>query len=246
MPRNARASKDSESADAEFAGADEARDSHSPGAGTHQLDSAAIMGGLEAPSGLAGPLQGLQEALEETNEDKLVEAMQGLTADSIDWGHPSFAKGMKRMEAQKPFYAWLFLESAEPTKMNCWESVLFAASRARLCTKKDIKNLIMVQGSRIALVENIVSSPAGTANGGEKRLYEIPSTTIIPKGHVIVFGKEGQHVGLSNGTVDGNGEHGVLELDSDTGGVSANTVEGVARRKTAYGQNLYWGPLPLS
>lgn len=160
----------------------------------------------------------------------------------------------KRMESKKPFYNWLYENAEEPTKMNCWETVLFAAFKVGKLSKENIQALINRTGGATLLASEVIANANGEItkqNSNEKILapsdanYFIQDEELanvdIPIGKVVVFGLYGQHVALSAG---GNA---IYENDSDPGNLVKSTLmAAIGRNRKEYGSHLSWGDLPTS
>lgn len=208
-----------------------------------------------------------------SQEERLVRGMSGLTSKGLSWTNPvTLGKGnIKENEQKKPFYKWLFAYGEKPTQMNCWEAVLYAAYEAGLADRDYIRRAIQRTGGAPQLVLSILQNPAGQVVDSAKlddkkigidwvagKVLAIPTTTQIPKGHVVLFGSNGEHVALSTGTTEKitasralndlkpqTDGHGILELDGPTGGVVKSTVEdAMARNISNYASKITWGPLP--
>lgn len=177
-----------------------------------------------------------------------VSVMTDLMEANLEWGPASYERMPPQL--QRPFFKWLFQNQDEPKEMNCWESVLYAACKAGIKDKNYIKKAIKIKKASeeftfdaIAFVRAILKAPARQIKKlPQQDMVALPDEA-IPRGHVVLFGEDGQHVALSTGTLD-NGEHGVLELDKKTGGVVRATVEDVMRRNSAYRSLVTWGPFP--
>lgn len=205
--------------------------------------------------------------------ERFVRGMSGLTTKGLSWTNPvTVGKGsIKENEQKKPFYLWLYAYGEKPTQMNCWEAVLYAAYEAGLADRDYIKRAIQRTGGAPQLVLSILQNPAGQVvdsakadaanfgvDWGAGKVLEIPTATQIPKGHVVLFGSNGEHVALSTGTTEKitaaralsdlkpqTEGHGILELDGPTGGVIKSTVEdAMARNVSNYTSRVSWGPLP--
>lgn len=155
-------------------------------------------------------------------------------------------------EKSKPFAAWLFQDGPAPIKMNCWEAVLYSASHAGLADKNYIKKAIRLPlgSQKPAFIDAIMKSPAGRIEGSGLEDYkkEDLRKVSIPPGHVVIFGEGTEHVALSTGSVsgkDGGNDHGILELDRTTDGVSRTTIEACSDKGgSPYRKKVSWGPLP--
>jgi hypothetical protein len=160
--------------------------------------------------------------------------------------------------ASTPFRQWLFYNGGPPTKMNCWEAVLYTAHKAELITKDYIKWAVHLPNQSntprfvLAVLKHYARELKPTPPSKVLTASDL-SNEIIPRGYVIVFGPRGEHVALSTGKLllpkDDNGEnadmdHGILELDADTNGVSENTIESVLARDRQYASRLTWGQMP--
>lgn len=189
-----------------------------------------------------------------TDEDKLVDAMAKLT---VTWGTASYPKMPPALGKKRPFYSWLFLDGPVPTEMNCWEAVLYAAVAAGVKDKPYLKKAVTAKGSAVQLVVSILANPSGQYKlKANEKLLDIPNSVAIPKGHVILFAEDGQHVALSTGTLEpiklpdaktNSGKptgHGLLELDKATTGIEKSTVEDTMERNSPYRRMVSWGPLP--
>ena len=196
----------------------------------------------------------LQRAAIETEEDKMVSAMEGM---KVEWGTASYATMKPFLGKRLPFYNWLFADGPPPTKMNCWESVLYAAFVAGVKDKAYLKKAIAIHESALTLVTAILKNPAAQYKlGTGEKLIDIPSSVVIPKGYVILFSEDGQHVALSTGTSEpisrkdaqtNSGKttgHGLVELDKSTNGIERSTVEDTMERNSPYRRMVSWGPLP--
>jgi len=180
-----------------------------------------------------------------------VSAMLELADAKMEWGPASYKNTPVPLQKQRPFFQWLFKNQGEPTQMNCWEAVLYSACKSGVKDKNYIKKAIDIVKAdeefsfgAIKLVRAILKAPAKQMKRlPNKDMVEIPKEVVIPRGHVVLFGEDGQHVALSTGTVESE-EHGVLELDKKTGGVVRATVEEIMRRNSAYRSLVTWGPLP--
>jgi len=179
-----------------------------------------------------------------------VSAMMELAEAKLEWGQASYRTTPPPFQKQ-PFYQWLFKNKEEPNQMNCWEAVLYSACKSGVKDKAYIKKAVEIVKAdeefsfgAIKLVRAILKAPAKQMKRlPNKDMVEIPKEVVIPRGHVVLFGEDGQHVALSTGTVESE-EHGVLELDKKTGGVVRATVEEIMRRNSAYRSLVTWGPLP--
>jgi hypothetical protein len=188
----------------------------------------------------------------------LAAGMQSLLAnDNVE-----YEKGMlvtnghvrKRMEAYKPFYQWLYEKGEEPTKMNCWETVLFAAFKVGKLSKENIQALINRTGGATLLASEVIANANGQLNKQNSKdnahapsdaNYFIQDSELenvsIPIGKVVVFGLYGQHVALSAGGTA------IYENDSDPGNLVKSTLAAaIGRNRREYGTHLSWGDLPTS
>ncbi|HEX7330215.1 MAG TPA: hypothetical protein VF290_01870 [Pyrinomonadaceae bacterium] len=180
-----------------------------------------------------------------------VSAMLELTDAQMEWGPASYKTTPSAFRAQQPFYLWLFENQGEPTKMNCWEAVLYSAFKAGVKDKSYIKKAIVIEKANGEFTFGAIRFVRAILKAPTKQIKKKPSEDMvqlpdeaIPRGHVVLFGEDGQHVALSTGTLV-MGEHGVLELDKLTGGVVASTVEEVMRRNSPYRSLVSWGPFPV-
>jgi hypothetical protein len=181
-------------------------------------------------------------------------AMKKMIGEPLEWGI-GYMGGPKSMEMEKPFYQWLSNDQAPfPSRCNCWEAVLLAAFRAGIVDKGYIRRAVKRDKGVTGLVKAILENPEGSVQGNGFELLIIK--TAIPKGHVILFDKWGEHVALSTGKgrkieseeirnrLQMTYGHGILELDADTPGVTASTLEDVQAKKAAYRRQISWGKLP--
>lgn len=199
----------------------------------------------------------------------LVESMEAMALGGHTWGGGYLPiRKANPAEARKPFAQWL-AGGEEPKVLNCWEAVLFAAHHARwidFVTKEYITHAIYRRNAAVApaLVRTILSRPVGKAiaSGSGKELFvRIPLDILIPEGHLVIFGGNGEHVAVSTGDlrpIEEKSErqllkrdlgHGILELDhfgKEMEGVVYSTVEdAISRKRSSYGgQQVAWGPLP--
>ncbi|MFA5253211.1 MAG: DUF4157 domain-containing protein [Methanoregula sp.] len=188
--------------------------------------------------------------------------------ENITHRGPTMSKFSRKMEfkgfTNTQFSQWLNDEIEEPKQMNCWEAVFYAAVHAGIRTKEYVKTMIQRDTSKdkkeevpyggLALsgsdwtpmfmryVNNFQDIPS------ENPRFFFHSIPLIPRGYVIIFGRDGQHVVLSEGIKKSSGdfgtEHMVLELDSDTNGVKSSSIEEICQRNPAYRKAIAWGPLP--
>lgn len=200
----------------------------------------------------------LQYLPEKYHRLAIAAGMQSLLAN----GNIEYEKGLlvtnnnvkKRMESKKPFYNWLYENAEEPTKMNCWETVLFAAFKVGKLSKENIQSLINRTGGATLLASEVIANANGEItkqDSNEKILAPSDSNYFIqdeelanvdiPIGKVVVFGLYGQHVALSAG---GNA---IYENDSDPGNLVKSTLmAAIGRNRKEYGSHLSWGDLPTS
>ncbi|MFY1691464.1 DUF4157 domain-containing protein [Plantactinospora sp. WMMB782] len=224
-----------------------------------ESDHATSMGELEAESELEREL-GLRK------EDR-----------SILWGGATLSKNLRQMrgagrERQKPFLRD-FIEGNPPTtpkNMNCWEAVLFAAYRESLIDMDYVEAAIVREdmAKAPAFARRIMDSPAGLASREKeaevtneagrkvkKKVLEFDARHPIPRGYVVIFGEEAQHVALATGATRKNKEkvtqelygelgHEIYELDTGTNGIAKATIEDIIAINSLYGKRLAWGPLP--
>ena len=142
--------------------------------------------------------------------------MEALAGRGLQHGFPSIPEATSGLELAKPFTKWLRTEGAPaPTKMNCWEAVLYAAHLTGLKSKSQITDAITrvksgdlsggVMGQAVdaaipRFVRSILRAPAGRvvrppdASGSVP--IDVPAHS-LRRGHVVVFGWEGQHVALA-------------------------------------------------
>lgn len=156
-------------------------------------------------------------------------------------------------EAKKPFAVWLFKDGPPPTRMNCWESVLYSAFTAGIITKAYIKKAIQAHPDTglPRFISAILKAPAGKIDPSLKGGYYDPEelkNKAIPAGNVVLFGSGSDHVALSSGPqarVDGSGfDHGIIELNNDTTGVERTTLEKAYEKRGYFAKGLAWGRLP--
>ena len=135
---------------------------------------------------------------------KIIESMLNMKGlETFKWG------GAR----ETAFTKWLNNKSdSKLTQANCWNSILYAAYQAQIITKEEIKNAnnpIGQSSSTPMIVSKIVESPSGSIifDDEDKKEKTKKRYKKIPKGHIVILGKRGDHVCLSLG----NGR--VLELD---------------------------------
>jgi len=166
-----------------------------------------------------------------------------------------------------PFSHWLDDELDEPKQMNCWEAVFYAAVHAGIRTKEYVKTMIQRDTGKDQPQEVDPFGAMTSLSGSNwtpifmkyvNEFHDIPSENLslffqsillIPRGYVIIFGRDGQHVVLSEGIMRKPSgsfgiEHMVLELDSGTSGVKSSSIEEIFERNPAYRKSIAWGPLP--
>lgn len=159
-----------------------------------------------------------------------------------------------------PFYQWLYQNKENPKQMNCYEAVLYAAVLSGIKTKEYIKEMItMVKGEGTNLILGLkktqgfqginvnelieLSVKEKPKKDAKLNLIQTNLPLLIPRGYVVFFGEQGQHVALSEGKTDQKG-HWVLELDRFTNGVKQSTIEEIVTQGSAYDGYVGWGPLP--
>lgn len=148
---------------------------------------------------------------------------------------------------ENPFYRWLYKNEENPKNMNCYEVVLYTAVLAGIRTKRYVKKMIFLNpesgGPAFASKFNVSEIPR-TGMLRAKFFNEIlPKTLVIPRGHVVLFGPNGEHVALSEGKTKISNDsvhHLVLELDQNTNGVQSSSIEEITLKYSYIG----WGPLP--
>ncbi len=187
---------------------------------------------------------------------------QGQDYRNYEWGTktPFYARrddqrpALEQMESF-PFGKWLFYNGPPPTKMNCWEGVLYAAYRAGLIDKAYIRKAIHVRNCEVRFVTAVMQNSRRHLVPTGDRNYVSPkqlANEVIPKGDIVVFGT-GHHVALSSGKTmpcdpEGTAKHGVdyghgiIELDKAAVGIKESTVEDTL--KPQYASELSWGPMP--
>lgn len=161
----------------------------------------------------------------------------------ITWGNPTIINKTGRMENQKPYRQWLNGKIDIPNKMNCWESVLYAAYIIGLVDKKYIKNAITFQAKHTTynFIEKIISTKTGEYRKDEEA--KLPQN--IPQGYVVIFGEKGEHVALSKGeNLEGSAV--VYELDSKTNSIEESTLLKITNRNSSYAKIITWGPFPVN
>lgn len=203
-----------------------------------------------------------------SKESKLLDAMQKLLEEKyITWGGYSVFKRKKKridqlriaIEQEKPFGKWLTDPTTLPSKMNCWEVVIYAGFKAQLVSIEDIKKLIVFE-EILAEEKDSLNQTLGSI-GLVKKMFEDKTRTTriapgptswdveyiknikIPAGYVVIFGGAGEHVALSLG-----GER-IIELDRDSGTdsggyITESALSDLFKRKPQYFKKLAWGPFP--
>lgn len=197
-----------------------------------------------------------EEIKVEIKQDAHVEAMEGMMHDDLKWNNPAIPK-MKNtnIEKRKPFTTWLYHNGPAPSTMNCWEAVLYGAFLSGLIDKEYINNAIQPSKSKdgIVFVKAVIANKVSELTGNGHEIIKIDNE--IPRGHIVIFGPDGQHVALSTGCMKNNEEQGVIdkigekgheiiELDNPTSGVQYSTAEDVMARNMAYSRKITWGPFP--
>ncbi|WP_163988856.1 DUF4157 domain-containing protein [Pyxidicoccus caerfyrddinensis] len=188
----------------------------------------------------------------------------------IRWGNASYFRYQAR---QRQLFQWLAgARNEDPFVMNCWEAVLYALVKTQLVPKSYITWCIRQEEAKSDLMTamvnpiNLAASMIKNmdyffwANGlgcgidqtKKKRIpspvndqsqsIKIAADRVIPKGRVLMFGFN-QHVALSTGTINHNGEHGILELDSVTKTIREGTIEGLS---SLYLASMVVAPFPIT
>ena len=206
-----------------------------------------------APETDATPESLHYEAMKGLMENEKIRYEGGLDTKAAS-GNNNF---VKKKEEGKPFHKWLYddAETQTPAKMNCWEAVLFAAHRAGLADKDYIKRAIAREksGGMVAFAKAVLQARTGSVATPMQNVDEMKKAN-IPKGYVVIFGEEGQHVALSTGTMVpiaekglrqtfGETGHGIIELDYGVLPVKQTTVEETVTQ-SKYATVVSWGPLP--
>lgn len=177
----------------------------------------------------------------------------------ILWGPPTMTKNKRTGEkfetkplglsARNPFYKWLYENEENPKKMNCYEIVLYTAVLAGIRTKDYVKKMILLGprlmpgGPAFASKFNVSEIPRQGTQRAEFFTKILPKTLVIPRGYVVIFGPNGEHVALSEGKTEISKDsvrHLVLELDQKTNGVDSSSIEEI----TLHYGHIGWGPLP--
>ena len=190
---------------------------------------------------------------------KHAEEMEKLGGIGLKWRQSSNPKMPPALGKNIPFYQWLMQNGEEPKTMNCWEAVLYAAFKGGLIDKSYIVKAVTLENDRVLgfttprFAKRIIDSPEGQVRNDTKAVISLKEKT-IPRGRVVLFGEEAQHVALSTGKqrpftnphlsemLGVSTGHGLCELDKFTSGES--TVEDTIARNTAYAVLISWGPLP--
>ena len=173
----------------------------------------------------------------------LTEGMRYLMSENITWGNPAMLnkKSTFHMEQEKPYRQWLEGKDIMPDKMNCWESVLYAAYITGLVNKEYIKKAIRFQKGHTT--HNFIEKVIFTREGKYKKGENLPQN--IPYGYVVIFGEKGEHVALSKGeSLEDSAV--VYELDFGTGGIVESTLVNITERNNSYSKKIAWGPFPVN
>jgi hypothetical protein len=144
----------------------------------------------------------------------------------------------------REMHDWLFNDGPEPTKMNCWETVLYAAYRVGKINKEQVKfylsQSLQFGSPGVPKLANFVREgmhyPAnlGSINQPDLNTHVIPN---LREGDIVMFGQKAEHVAI----YVGNGR--IIENDSaesHEATVRYQNMWNAMQRNPQYQQIVYW------
>ena len=144
----------------------------------------------------------------------------------------------------REMHDWLINDGPEPTKMNCWETVLYAAYRVGKIDKERVK-FYLSQSRQFGssgvpeLAKFVRQGMHYPANPGRINQHNL-NTHVIPnlsEGDIVMFGQKAEHVAI----YVGNGR--IIENDSaesHEATVRYQNMWNAMRRNPEYQQIVYW------
>ena len=117
-------------------------------------------------------------------------------------------------DAESDFIRWLLAGGSEPTdlsKMNCWEMILFGATRGKIVSKDQVQNIYekaAEKGNPPAEIENQL---CGLSSNVTFKPSDPRSPEPLP-GDIIIFDVIENHAAIALGTEMIGGDHLVISL----------------------------------
>ena len=116
--------------------------------------------------------------------------------------------------AESDFVRWLLAGGPEPTdvgKMNCWEMILFGATRGKILSKDQVQNIYLKAAEQGTPPAEIEDQLCGVSSNVTFKPSDPGSPEPLP-GDIIIFSVIENHAAIALGTTMIGGDHLVISL----------------------------------